>query len=250
MGFQKLQKIASAATNTAPVTMRLTKRGAAVIQIKKSFFQEFMPLHWSRADVSIGDGDDEGKLLVEPSEEGLIQVAHLKHGLILNIGCIPSIGTAKSKSWPAEARHLDSSIIVTIPELPPAEDNGDAEEEPDDHDADDDTDSGTDAAPPPAPRGETFAGVTIDLTEGRERVSNRGVTAEVTKRQAKLVYLLARSRPSGATRGTILNALWDGKPPAEAEAVLSQIVGDIAEVLAPLKLAIEPKGVGFKLVDL
>ena len=263
MGFQKLQNIDSGAPGTAPVTVRLTKRATVVVQIKKRFFETFDGALWTSADVYIGDGADLGKLRIEPTTtSGLVKIAQLKHSVSLNIGRVGLIGPGPSKSHAAVATIDGDAIVLTIPELPQVEvaedddDSGDEAEDDeddapnysaDDDDADDDV---ADAATLPAAKGETFDGVTIDLSEGRETVTNRGATAEVTKRQAKLVYLLVKNRTAGSTRAFIRAALWDGNPPVEADQVLTQIITDIADVLAPLKLAVVPKGVGFKLVDL
>ena len=259
MGFQKLQSIVSAAAATAPVTVRLTKRAAVVIHIKKSFIGGAADnALWTRADVSLGDGDDEGKLMIEPSASGLVAVAQLKHAVTINIGRIDGIGPGPSKSHPAVANIFCDNIVLTIPELPQVEieevesDEADdaGQDETEDDESDDADDAGTDAAPPPAAKGETFGGVTIDLSDGDESIMNRGVMVEVTKRQAKLVYLLAKNRTTGCTRGFLLNALWDGAPPSHASDTLDSIIHDIAEVLAAAKLAVVPKALGFKLVDL
>lgn len=248
MGFLKLQKIDSGAPGTAPVTVRLTKRATVVVQIKKRFFASFDDALWAFADVYIGDGTDAGKLRIEPTKtSGLVKIAQLKHSVSLNIGRVGLIGPGPSKSHAAVATMDGDAIVLTIPDLPQVEVAELDDVSGDDDDADDDV---ADCATLPAAKGETFGGVTIDLAEGSETVANRGVTAEVTKRQAKLVYLLAKNRVAGSTRAFLRAALWDGNPPGEADQVLTQIITDIADVLAPLKLAVVPKGVGFKLVDL
>lgn len=259
MGFQKLQKIDTGTPGTAPVTMRLTKRATVVVQVKKSFFDEFDEVLWERADLFIGNDFDKGKLRIEPARDGLIKVTQLKHGLNISVGRLPGIGPGPSESHAAIATLVNDAIELTIPELPVLHEDApdhadeveeDAEDDAPDGGADEDATITVPLPPIPAPKGEAFGGVTIDLAEGRETVTNRGVTAEVTKRQAKLVYLLAKNRAAGSTRAFIRSALWDGNPPTEADQVLTQIVTDIADVLAPLKLAVVPKGVGFKLVDL
>ncbi len=260
MGFQKLQSIDSGAPSTAPVTVRLTKRATVVVQVKKSFIGDAAstPL-WSRADVFLGDGADVGKLRIEPASDGLVAVTHLKHGVNINVGRLAAVGPGPSKSHVATAALVNGAIELTIPALPQVE-TSDAEADVEDEDADEDgpnysadddqEDEDTGAVAAVTANGETIDGVTIDLTEGCETVTARGLIVEVTKRQAKLVYLLAKNRTSGSTRAFLRSALWDGKEPAEADQVLTQIITDIADVLAPLKLAIVPKGVGFRLVDL
>ncbi len=102
-------------------------------------------------------------------------------------------------------------------------------------------------AAPPAGKGETYHGVTIDFTEDDESVSFRGKTIEVTTRQAVLLKLLARPMPQPVAESFLIKACWHPVP-KDAAAMLRQTVDDLRSALVAIGLDLRAvKGVGYQI---
>lgn len=257
MAFEELKERVSG-TEMLPVSIRLTNnnRPRVIIALRKSFAESIDGFKkWTACSVQIGSGEHAGKLRLLFDSKGVFAVRHTERGgAIIDLGYVAAIGTAPCELARTSATALDPSCIeIDIPEFEPLSSN---EEQADESEADESEeevahdDDSTDGAPPAPKSADTFNGITVDLTDDAEHITYRGVTVEVTKRQAKFLFLLAKNKPDVIAERTALNALWDGKPPIHAGDVLKQIVSDLGPLLKPLKLALNAKAGGHQLVEL
>jgi hypothetical protein len=248
MAFERITL--AAGPRKAPAGLTITQRGKAVVALRKDLVAKAGFKKEMTFAVLLGVDDDHGKLRIVRDKTGMPCARELEKtgAFFFNLGMIPAIGVTPSKQRPAEARLIENGVEIDLP--------------PDD---------GPKLLAPPAPRkelpqpevslgggarrsdgaeGETFNGVTIDLTQDAESVAFKGKAIEVTARQAKFVRLLARPRPSAVGEAFLIGALWDGKPPATAKDQLRTMAADLQKGLSPIKLNLcAVKGVGYQLKD-
>ncbi len=251
MGFERLELRAESGRRGLPASVSLSCHGggrpAVIVALTAPLVREAAMMPADRLDALIGTGADAGKIRLQTSAAGLLKPRLLKaDAFLLNLGFIAAIGAEPRRKVNTTARVIGPGLIeVDVPQFP-ADDDEDADEAVDV--------AATTAATVPAapPRrsarpsgGETINGVTVDLTSDAETVSFKGEMIEVTARGARLVRLLARPRPSPVAESFLVNALWEGKPPASAMTQLRELASDLAKGLAPIGLALNAvKGIG------
>jgi hypothetical protein len=262
MAFEKLQIAVhspSAKGPVLPASMSLSSRssGPSVkVSLMPAFVKEAGIAAKSRFDVMIGTDDDSGKLRIIAAKGGSI-VSHIVEksgGLGFYLGVVPAIGMSPHKRLRTDARVIEPGCVeIDIPEFqfpkllaPPAK-TVQTPEPP--------------AKPAPvnkpaaplkrtAGAADTVNGIAIDLTLDSETVSFKGSSIEVTTRQAKMVRLLARPRPAPVAVSFLIGALWDGKPPQNAQAQIITMAGDLTVPLKQIGLDLKlVKGVGYQLKD-
>lgn len=255
MAFEKLQmelRSASSPGPKLPASMSLSKRGKRPT-LKVSLMPELASAAGfaakTRFDFLIGKEDDAGKMRIVSAPAGRVIGFTIEKsgGLGFHLGFVPAISTKPHKRVRTDARMIEPGIVeVDIPDFGTAID-GEADEtvEVQDHAA------AAGGGRKLGDAGRTLNGVTIDATLDSESISFKGKSTEVTTRQAKLLQLLARPRPTPVAESFLVAALWDGKPPANAADALRMMAGDLRKGLAPIGLDLAPvKGVGYQLRDL
>lgn len=250
MGFKKLEQRAKTGASHLPASIKIRGkvRPSVVVRFTKEFTDSLGALATNIFDVLVGHDEDAGKLRLRAAfGVGIVEPRYLRGAMVLDLGYVPEIGDRSSECIRTAARVIDEECIeIDIPDLyAVAADDEDGDEGGDDEDGEEATAADAD------PAQEANASVLIDgiafvLTDGEASIAHRDQMVKVTRRQARLVYLLARAR-AAMRRTTILNALWDGKPPSHSDDTLTMIVKEMGPVLEPLKLAIAEKGSGYKL---
>jgi hypothetical protein len=249
MAFERVELTVGKAK--APAGLTITHLGKAVVALRKDLVAKAGFKHDMKFSVLLGVDDDRGKLRILKDKDGTPCARELEKtgAFFFNLGVLPAIGVTPSKQRPAEARCIENGIEIDLPPddgpkllAPPARMR--AEKPPE-------AMGGGVTRTPKADGGETFNGVSIDLTEDEESVSFKGKSTEVTTRQAKFVRLLARPRPALVGEAFLIGALWDGKPPRDAAEQLRQMSADLQKGLSPIGLNLAVvKGVGYQLKDL
>lgn len=260
MSFKRLEERVSPAV-ALPVTIMVGGNGALprlMIGVGKSISAELADDPWKRCYLLIGEYEDAGKIVLDRDDVlGPITVNHKKRGgFMIDCGHVPDVSPTAIARTRVAARMLDGhQIEITLPEFEIAEagdeetddESGEGEQDSDAEDDDADDDS---VAQPPVPGGVDPNVFYVDLAADNETVSFHGLTAEITARQAKLLYLLGRQRPMVVPKRLVINGLWDGNPPTTASDVLETMLKDLVPILEPMKLMIKPKADGYQLVDL
>jgi hypothetical protein len=232
-----------------PAGLTITQLGKVVIALRKDLVAKAGFKADMKFTVLLGTDDDHGRLRIVKDKAGTPCARELARtgAFFFKLGVLPAIGVTPSKQRPAEARCIENGVEIDLPPdagpkllAPPAKTPAEK----------------TAAAAGGGARklgqaGETFNGVTVDLTEDSESVSFKGKSTEVTTRQAKFVRLLAKPRPSPVGEAFLVGALWDGKPPATAMEQLRTMAGDLQKGLSPIGLNLcLVKGAGYQLRDL
>lgn len=257
----------------APAVMSISWRGKASlvcnVTLRKALVDIAGLAAGGKVAVGLGDDDDAGKLAISPIHVAHFALRGVRAGsLKFDFPAPACFGGEARGAAPAEAewRPDIGAIVVTIPpawldHAAPADGAArkakagaemrtlDQAERAAPQKA-----AATVAAKPKAPTAkasDTINGVTIDPTPDAESVTFNGKTMEVTAKQARLVALLARPRPAPVALSFLVNALWDGKPPATAGESVKQIAADLQKALSPIGLDLRlVKGVGYQLKDL
>lgn len=262
MAFERLEAREKSGRSGLPASVTLTNRTAgrpAVLVSLTSTLVDGANLETlSKFDALIGTGDDVGKIRIVAASEGMLTPRVLKgRSLLLDLGFVAALGTTPQRKQFTTARVIEKGVVeVDLPDF-----NGE-------DDAPLDTAEVRGAVPPAPParpaqpaaiaparkasaKAERVNGVLIELAEGRECVTFNGKSVEVSPRGARLVFLLARPRPSPVATSFLVNALWDGKPPGSAMTTLQQIAADLQKNLSPIGLDLRVvRGVGYQLKDL
>ncbi|MGB3044165.1 MAG: helix-turn-helix domain-containing protein [Xanthobacteraceae bacterium] len=267
MAFEKLEAREKSGRGGLPASVTLTNRAAgrpAVLVSLTSTLVDGADLeNVSKYDALIGTGDDAGKIRIVASPEGMLVPRVLKgRSLLLDLGFVAALGTTPQRKQFTTARVIENGVVeVDLPDFGADDDDAHASAEPL---------SETRVDTPPhqpartAPvevralvrkaasaKAESVNGVQIEFADGRECVTFKGKSVDVSPRAAKLVWLLARPRPSPVATSFLVNALWDGKPPGSAMTTLQQIAADLQKNLSPIGLDLRVvRGVGYQLKDL
>lgn len=264
MAFEKLEARAKSGRAGLPASMSLTARGArpaVMVSLTRELVEGAAFDSAAKFDALIGSGDDAGRIRIVQADEGVLTPRVLKaHSFLIDLGFVASIGTQPHPKMYTSARVIEAGVVeIDVPDFD-AKDDDDADE---DQAATSDREPETPVARPAPPqitalvrkaastKVESVNGVVIDFAQGRECVTFNGKTADVSARAARLVFLLARPRPTPVAASFLVNALWDGKPPGHAMATLQQIAADLQKNLSPIGLNLAVvRGVGYQLKDL
>lgn len=253
----------------APAVMSICWRGkvqlACNVTLRKSLVDAAGLKSGCKVGVGLGSGDDAGKLAIRPSGDTHFALRAVRAGSLKFDFPAPRAFGGEARGASAAEATWDSqtgSVIVTIPAdwlddeaaaAKPAALLAAAVAPPQPPARGATTVMPTKPAPSSkakAAAGETFNGVTIDLSPDNESVSFGGSLIEVTTRQARFVSLLARPRPAPVALSFLVSALWDGKPPATAGDAVKQMAADLQVPLSSIGLDLKPvKGVGYQLKD-
>ena len=247
MAFERIELVVTKTKAAAGLT--ITVHGKTVVALRKDLVVKAGFKADGKFTAMLGKDEDHGKLRIVKDKAGVACARELARtgAFFFNLGMVPAIGTTPHQQRPIDARAVEDGIEFDIP--------------PDD--------GPRLLAPPAKPilekigsyppstgtrklgaAGTTYNGVTIDATLDSESVSFKGKSTEVTTRQARLVSLLARPRPTPVAVSFLVAALWDGKPPQKAEDQVKQMADDLAKGLAPIGLNLcLVKGVGYQLKD-
>lgn len=195
----------------------------------------------------VGTGDDAGKIRLKADADGINigRISAKSGALLLNLGFVEALGPDFRKKAYTTARVVSPGLVeIDVPAFAGADDDDDANEE---------------TAPPSArsPTGRKqpaavseINGVTIDSTLDNESVSFKGKSIEVTTRQAKFTFLLARPRPEPVAETFLVKQLWENSP-RDAAQQLRVIAADLQKALSTIGLNLLPvRGVGYQLKDL
>jgi hypothetical protein len=272
MSFIKLEKRVGVADARlgASMSTRIYKgspKPMAFVALRRQFLDRAKFGKTLRFDVSVGDGDDTGKIRIVPNAAGVFTARALKAGsIILDLGHLPQLGLEEHRNHPAAVELVDGAAIVTVPDWT---DEDDEDEEDDEEEAEEapteppqrveprapapvTNGGGAPRAPASptkgAPKAVIVNGITINLTDGCEAISYRGETVEVSMRGARLVEALAHAMPHCVGDDFLIGKLWDRKPPG-ASTSLDMVVSDLA-ALKKCRLEVRTqRGVGRQLVE-
>lgn len=242
MAFERLRVRQENGPKKGPAAISLTGRARPRVNLTLSgrLAQDAGLTRGGKVHLSLGTGADAGKIRIESAEDGAFTARLLNGGAVLvDGGFIEAIGTSAQKKRSTSARSISPGIVeVDIPAFGADEIGDDACPSP------------NSTRPKAHQKSKTVNGVAINLTLDDESVTFAGKTVEVTTRQARFIYLLARPRPTPVAVPFLTNALWDGKPPATALLSLKQMAADLQTALSPIGLSVNlVKGVGYQLKD-
>lgn len=259
MTFERLKARYQNGTKKGPATISLTGRGLPRVNLSLSgpLAKEADLTCGEKVHLSLGAGMDAGKILIERADDGVFTTRVLKGSAVLiDGGFIDAVGTVAQKKRSTTARVISAGVVeIDIPDFN-AGDDDDIDEEGDEPDS---ASSSQPQKSHPSPRtaapkgakAETVNGITVDLTLDNESITFAGKALEVTTRQAKFIYLLARPRPAPVAVSFLINALWDGRPPGSATSAVTQMAADLQKALSPIGLNLNlVKGGGYQLKDL
>lgn len=231
----------------APAGVTITQNGKAVIALRKDVVAKAGFKKDMAFAVLLGIDDDHGKLRIVKDKAGVACARELERtgAFFFNLGVMPVLGVTPSRQRPAEARCVDGGVEIDLPPhigpkllAPPAK--AAAEQPP----------AAKAKAAESKSAGESLNGITIDLTEDSESVSFKGKTMDITTRQARLVHLLARPRPSPVAESFLVKNLWE-RAPANAPEQLRQMAADLQKGLSGIGLDLRlVKGAGYQIRDL
>ncbi len=87
--------------------------------------------------------------------------------------------------------------------------------------------------------------ITVSLTPGEEAILFGGKETELNERQAKAAAALAKASPNPVSRAKLIEAIWGGRSPPSAEAMLDAVLSSLRQALPSIGLKIESfKGIG------
>ncbi len=251
MAFERIELSLAKPKSSAGIT--ITVHGKTVVAVRKDIVAKAGFKANGTFTALLGTDEDRGKLQIVKDKDGVPCARELKKtgAFFFNLGMVPAIGTTPHKQQPIEARIVDDGIEIDIPAdtgprllAAPTKTAPKAAE----HEKPAPVTGG--GARKKVDGADTVNGVSIDLTLDSETVSFKGASIEVTTRQAKLVRLLARPRPLPVASSFLIGALWDGKPPQNAQAQIVTMVGDLTALLKEIGLDLRlVKGVGYQLKD-
>jgi hypothetical protein len=229
-----------------PAGLSISARGNTVVAVSAELIKQAGFKANASFAVLLGNEEDAGKLRIVHDTNGVPCAREFKRtgAFFFKLGMVPAIGTLQRKQQRTGARLVDGGIEVDIPPndgpklLPAPTPAKQAAPKPSAGD------------PARASRGEVIGDVIINAVEDQESITFKGKSLAISDREAKLLKILAKPRPTPVGTGFITEKLWDGRPPASAHVMLGQLVTDLKKSLPSIGLTVSlVKGVGYQLKD-